>query len=145
MKAPHIFVTDTPDTAAAKRISDGLDRFNVEATGIADRHPLAVLVQDPDTHETLGGITGRTSLGLLFIDVFFLPETLRGSGLGSQILQMAEDEGRRRGCRAAVLYTISFQAPDFYKRHGWQAFGEIACDPPGASRIFMTKALKPEG
>ena len=143
MKAPHIFVTDALDARATELISAGLDRFNIETTGIADRRPIAVLVKDPDTHEILGGMTGRTSLGLLFIDLFFLPETLRGSGLGSQMLQMAEDEGRRRGCHAAVLYTISFQAPDFYKRHGWQAFGEIACNPPGTSRIFMTKPLQP--
>src|SRR2546426_812937 len=98
-------------------------------------------VWHPDTNEVLGGITGRTSLGLLFIDLVFLPDNLRGDGLGSRILKLAEDEGRRRGCRAAMLYTISFQAPGFYARHGWRVFGEIACDPPGTSRIFMTKSL----
>jgi len=41
----------------------------------------------------------------------------------------------------SVLYTIIFQAPEFYERNGWTAFGEIACDPPGTSRIFMTKSL----
>jgi len=58
----------------------------------------------------------------------------------SGLLAMAEDEGRRRGCRSAFLYTLSFQAPDFYKRHGWRVMGEIECDR-GASRIFMTKQL----
>jgi len=143
MSTPHLFVTDKPEAAALAHLSDGLDQFNIAATGIADRRPLAVLAEDPDTHEVLGGVTGRTSLGLLFLDVFFLPETLRGSGLGSRILQMAEDEGRRRGCRSAVLYTISFQAPEFYKLHGWRVFGEIACDPPGTHRIFLTKNLVP--
>jgi hypothetical protein len=56
-------------------------------------------------------------------------------------LRQAEDEGRRRGCRAGVLHTISFQAPGFYARHGWRMFGEIPCDPPGTSRVFMTKDL----
>jgi hypothetical protein len=40
-----------------------------------------------------------------------------------------------------VLYTISFQAPGFYARHGWRVFGEISCEPPGTSRVFMTKTL----
>ena len=35
----------------------------------------------------------------------------------------------------------AFQAPAFYKRHGWRVFSEIPCDPPGTSRIFMTKQL----
>jgi hypothetical protein len=52
-----------------------------------------------------------------------------------------EAEGKRRGCRAGVLYTISFQAPAFYEKHGWSRFGEIPCEPEGTSRIFMTKQL----
>src|SRR5256886_11992358 len=57
-----------------------------------------------------------------------------GTGLGTEVLRMFEDEGRRRGCRSAVLYTISFQAPGFYERNGWRRFGEIPCDPPGTDR-----------
>jgi hypothetical protein len=40
-----------------------------------------------------------------------------------------------------VLYTISLQAPGFYARPGWRVFGEISCEPPGTSRVFMTKTL----
>jgi GNAT superfamily N-acetyltransferase len=141
MSLPHIVTTDAPDAADLALLAEGLDQFNAYVTGIADRRSLAVLVKDPETRQTLGGVTGRTSLGLLFLDMFFLPEALRGSGLGSQILQMAEAEGRRRGCRTAVLYTISFQAPEFYKKHGWREFGAIPCDPPGTSRVFLTKDL----
>jgi GNAT superfamily N-acetyltransferase len=89
----------------------------------------------------LGGLTGRTSFGVLFIDLFFLPDDLRGHGLGRRVLELAEDEGRRRGCRTATLYTFSFQAPGFYERHGYRVFGEIPCEPLGASRVFMTKTL----
>jgi GNAT superfamily N-acetyltransferase len=89
----------------------------------------------------VGGLTGRTSLGLLFVDLFYLPAGLRGGGIGGEILRLAEGEARRRGCRTAVLYTISFQAPGFYQRNGWRVFGEVPCDPPGTSRVFMTKSL----
>ena len=68
--------------------------------------------------------------------------SLRGQQLGSRVLAAAEDEARRRGCSAAMLYTISFQAPGFYEGQGYRAFGTIACDPPGTSRVFMTKSLK---
>ena len=140
-REPRVIVTDTADPRVEKVVGEGLRRYNAEQSGIDDSRPLAVVVSDPDTNEVLGGITGRTSLGLLFIDLVFLPDELRGGGLGSRILNLAEDEGRRRGCRAAMLYTISFQAPRFYERHGWRVFGKIACDPPSTSRIFMTKAL----
>jgi GNAT superfamily N-acetyltransferase len=144
MAVPVIVITDSPDRQAWEAIAKGLSDFNDETTGISDHRPLAVIAQDPATGETLGGVAGRTSLGLLFLDVFYLPRQLRGSGLGSRILAMAEEEGRRRGCRAAVLYTISFQAPGFYQRHGWRIFGEIPCRPPGTKRVFMTKELLPD-
>ena len=141
MKKPAILVTDVIDRATREAIGGGLDRFNDEVTGTSDRRPLAVILHDPESGDPLGGAIGRSSLGLLFLDLFFLPKPMRGSGLGTEILRLFEDEGRRRGCRSAVLYTISFQAPDFYERNGWRRFGEVPCDPQGTSRIFMTKAL----
>ncbi|MHC8334253.1 GNAT family N-acetyltransferase [Pseudomonas sp. LB3P25] len=136
-----IVVSDVIEPEVEHVLSAGLSAFNGQMTGINDRQSLAVTVRDPDTHQVLGGITGRTSLGLLFLDLFYLPESLRGSGLGSRLLKAYEDEGRRRGCRSAVLYTLSFQAPQFYEKHGWQRFGEVPCDPPGTCRVFMSKAL----
>ena len=140
MADPILELTDAPDAASMATITKGLGDFNTAVTGINDRRPLAVIVKD-EAGKTLGGVLGRTSLGLMFLDTFYLPKSARGAGLGSKVLAMAEEEGRRRGYKSAVLYTISFQAPEFYKRHGWQVFGQIPCDPPGTSRIFLTKAL----
>jgi GNAT superfamily N-acetyltransferase len=136
-----VVVTDTPASADLAAISDALDQFNLEAVGIEDRRPLAVLVRDHETRRVIGGPTGRTSLGLFFVDLFFLPPELRGTGLGREILVRAEHEAHARGCRTGVLYTISFQAPGFYRRCGWRYLGEVPCDPPGTSRVFMTKEL----
>jgi GNAT superfamily N-acetyltransferase len=139
MTEPTIGVTDAPEQRDSDVIAQGLIAFNTENVGPGDRRTLAVLVKDA-AGNTLGGISGRSSLGLLFLDLVYLPKSLRGSGVGSRMLEMAEEEGRRRGCKSAMLYTLSFQAPDFYKRHGWRVMGEIECDR-GASRIFMTKKL----
>src|SRR4051812_40856693 len=119
MKKPAMLVTDIIDHATEAAIGGGLNRFNDEVTGLSDRRPLVVALQDPESGETLGGAIGRSSLGLLFLDLFFVPKPLRGLGHGTEILRLFEEEGRRRGCRSAVLYTISFQAPDFYQRNGW--------------------------
>nr|WP_312720190.1 GNAT family N-acetyltransferase [Stenotrophomonas geniculata] len=138
---PEIAVTDAPSTEALELIGTGLDQFNLEAAGYADRRTLAVLVTDPASGKVVGGLTGRTSLGLWFVDLFHLPPAYRGSGLGSRVLKAAEDEARRRGCRSGVLYTLSFQAPDFYVKQGWTVFGEVPCDPSGASRVVLSKDL----
>jgi hypothetical protein len=56
-------------------------------------------------------------------------------------MAMAEREASRRGCTAAVLFTITFQAPDFYARLGYVELGRVECDPPGHTRVCMTKRL----
>ena len=144
MKDVVLTVTDTPSTRAQEVIERGLNGYNKEQAGYWDWRGLAVLVSDPQTSEVRGGLLGHTSLGLLFIDLVFLPDSLRDRGLGSRVLELAESEARQRGCRGAVLYTISFQAPGFYERHGYREFGRVPCDPPGTARVFMTKELAPE-
>ena len=141
MQPPRVEISDQPSPEAERLLGDGLAAFNEAVTGGNDRRPLMVLLKDPDTQQLLGGITGKTTLGMAFLDLFHLPDSLRGSGLGSQLLQAFEEEARRRGCRNAVLYTISFQAPGFYEKQGWVRFGEIPCQPEGSSRVFLSKQL----
>ena len=141
MTAPIIEISDHANPNAERLLGDGLAAFNKQATGYHDRRPLTALIRDPHTHEILGGITGRTAFGMAFLDLFHVPATLRGTGLGSRLLQAFENEARRRGCLNAVLYTISFQAPGFYEKNGWVRFGEIPCAPEGSSRVFMSKQL----
>jgi GNAT superfamily N-acetyltransferase len=136
-----ITLTDAPSAMAQKLISDELDRFNEARTGVTHSTPLAILVKEPPKDQVVGGLLGHTSLNLFFVDLFFLPERMRCGGLGSKILLQAEAEAVRRNCQQAVLYTIAFQASDFYKRHGYQIFGEILSGPKDQARIFMTKKL----
>jgi hypothetical protein len=39
------------------------------------------------------------------------------------------------------LDTFSFQAPDFYKQHGYQVFGELQDFPSGHQRYYLKKQL----
>jgi GNAT superfamily N-acetyltransferase len=136
-----IELTDAPTDADEKVIESGLADFNAEQAGYSDWRPIAVLARDPATGQTIGGIVGRTTLGLLFVDLVYLPTALRGQNLGSRMMGMLEQEAARRGCRSGALITITFQAPGFYERHGWREFGRVPCDPPGTFRVFMTKTL----
>jgi GNAT superfamily N-acetyltransferase len=136
-----ITMTDAPGDDDQAVISDGLSAYNEAQAGHSDSRALAVLITDPETKKVVGGLLGRTSLGLLRVDRFFLPEDLRRGRLGSRILAMAEEEARVRGCTRAVLSTIHFQAPGFYQKQGWEVAARIECEPPGHTRFYMTKKL----
>src|SRR3954463_12713249 len=135
-----ITLTDTPDPRLRTVVGSGLADYNEGKAHLRDSRALAVTAQDPDTGDLTGGLLGRTSMGLFFLDLFYLPKKLRGGGMGSAILRMAEVEAIRRNCRAATLVTVNFQAPGFYERHGWEEFGRIE-SAPGVERIFMRKSL----
>jgi GNAT superfamily N-acetyltransferase len=138
---PMLSVALTRDPQVEAAISDGLAAYNTARFRPSDSTTLDVLVRDDNSGEPVGGLPGHTSFGLLFLDLFYLAEELRGAGLGSRIIALAEAEARRRGCTAAFVYTVTFQAPGFYERHGYRRFGEVACPPDGATRIFFSKPL----
>ena len=136
-----ITLSDAPDDEERAVIMDGLRAYNEAQTGDSDARPLVVLVHNSETQKVVGGLLGRTYLGLLTIERFFLPEELRRHRLGSRVLALAEEEGRRRGCTRGVLSTLHFQAPGFYLKRGWEVAARIECEPPGHSRFYMTKKL----
>lgn len=138
---PTITLTATRDPRAEAVVTGGLAAYNKDKFGRVDTRTLDILVRDETSGEIIGGLLGRSSLGLFFLDLFYLPAELRGGGLGSRLIAEAESEARRRGCTAAFVYTVTFQAPGFYERHGYRRFGEIVCPPDGATRIFLTKPL----
>ena len=141
MTIPVLTLTDAPTPADAAVVASGLADYNEQKAGYRDWRPLAALLRDPDTGETLGGMIGKTSYGLLFIDLVYLPETMRGQDIGSRLLAMMEQEGVARGCKSAFLFTITWQAPGFYERQGWTEFGRIQCAHDENARVFMMKPI----
>ncbi len=139
---PTIHITDTPAAAACARIKAPLARFNEAKSGTpANYRPLAIFVSDPHTKEIVGGLWGETYFGMLYIDMLFLPEPMRGVGLGRRLITQAEQEAIRRGCHGVWLDTFSWQARGFYEKLGYSVFGTLNDYPAGHERYFLTKTL----
>ena len=139
---PTITMTDTPEPHVRKAIAGPLIAFNnTRASQLENYRALVIILSNPDTGEVVGGLWGETNLAHLHVDLLFVPETLRGTGLGRQMLLHAEQEAIARGCRGAWLDTYSFQARGFYERLGYAVFGILDDYPPGQKRIFLHKVL----
>jgi len=140
-KAPNIIVAEELDPADVAVITDGLRAYYVNQAGHYDFRPLAVFVRDPQTGKVVGGLHGRSEFGLVYVAWLFLPEHLRRVRIGSRVLAMAGEEGRRRGCTRIALTTLSIEAPGFYKKQGYDIVATIDCEPPGLTRYYMMKNL----
>lgn len=59
------------------------------------------------------------------LDNVVVHEKARSRGIGKKLLEWVEGEGRRQGCRLAVLdsYTTAHRAHRFYYREGYVALG----------------------
>ena len=137
-----ITLTESGDVAIRNAIVGPLIAYNERQTGIDDFMPLALVISD-DSGQAIGGLWGRTAFGWLFVELLFVPDSLRGRGVGRELMQRAEVEAVARGCHAAWLDTFQFQARGFYERLGYTCFGELNEYPPGFSRYFMRKTLTP--
>jgi len=135
-------VPDHPDRVDRDAILKLLHAFNDSKVGPSGYKELAILLRDPRSDETVGGLWGRSAYDWLFVELMFVPEKLRGMGLGRQLLQMAEEIGVQRGCMGIWLDTFSFQARCFYERHGYIVFGTLHDHPRGAKHFFLNKILK---
>ena len=131
------------DPELNEHLSEGLDEFNSRATGTtaADQGELSVKAID-ESGELIGGLSAWTWGGLLGIDMVWVREESRGDGWGSKLLAAAEEEARRRGCDRACLSSFSFQAPEFYRRHGYVETGRTPGIPGGAEDVHMYKKLE---
>ncbi|MDB5968836.1 MAG: putative acetyltransferase, family [Hydrocarboniphaga sp.] len=133
-------VTDVADEDIRKAIVAPLVAYNESQAGPSQGRPLVVVVRD-SANAAIGGLWGSTAYGWLFTQLLVVPTELRGQGVGTQIIRLAEAEAAARGCHGAWLDTFEFQARAFYERIGYVCFGELPNYPEGFSRFFMKKEL----
>jgi GNAT superfamily N-acetyltransferase len=136
-----IVSVDDPEESAWGIIGRGVSSYNKQQAGDNKFQRLCFVLQAPD-QTIVGGMVGEIYWEWLYIDLLWVKDELRGRGYGHRILTLAEQEARQRGARNVYLDTFSFQAPSFYKDHGYQVFGELSNFPPGHQRYFLTKQLE---
>ena len=106
----------------------------------------------PDAHDRLclvarrgdsiiGGLVGGTYWNWLYVELFWVNEHERHTGLGTRILAKAEELAIQRGCLNAHLETHDFQNLGFYQRRQYVVFGELADLPEGHTKYYLCKHL----
>jgi ribosomal protein S18 acetylase RimI-like enzyme len=130
----------TPDDNDVRVLLNGIHDHNMQHSGDREAEYLAIFLRD-QTGEVVGGVYGWTAFGWLKIDVLWVKENLRGQGFGKQLLAEAEAEGIRRGCKYATLDSFSFQAPELYKKHGYEEFAVLDNIAGNQTWHFLKKDL----
>jgi GNAT superfamily N-acetyltransferase len=135
----RVVLEDEPSEADVEVLPWALEAFNESRW---PKHqpwkPLAVFARDGET--LVGGLAGETYAGWLFIRYLWVAEGLRASGVGRRLMAAAEARALERGSHSAFVDTFSFQAPLFYRKLGYEVFGELDWSPD-FKRYFLRKPL----
>ena len=131
-----------PGDAERLLVINNVDNHNVAATGLAAFYPINLFLRTDDG-ETLGGLLGYLWGGWLQIQYLWVAEALRHQGHATRMMDRAEAHAISRGCTGATVETHSFQARPFYERRGYEVFAELPDYPPGHSKFYLRKVLRP--
>ena len=135
----HIRLENT-ESQKAQEIGDLIRSYNRSKREAAESEPLNLYIED-EQGQLLAGLVAETFGNWLEIEYLFVKEGLRGQGIGSQLLQQAESEAKKRNCRFAFVNTYQFQAPAFYQKHGYQEVFTMKDYPYTGQRHYYQKEL----
>jgi GNAT superfamily N-acetyltransferase len=141
MALTRMTMTDDPARSDRDFLDERIYEYNAATTRITDGRMLLLTMHD-EQEAIIAGLSGWTWGGCMEIEFLWVREEWRGEGLGTQLLAAAEAEGIARGCTQAILSTHSFQAPEFYKKHGYEVYGSVNDYPRGFSHIHLRKELR---
>ena len=140
MDTTHLTIEHHPAFEDMRFLEDRLYDYGVEQTGVDDGQWLAIFLRD--AQQTIqAGLKGWTWCGSCYIQTVWVQKDLRGQGVGTQLVQAAEQEARRRGCDHMVLSSYSFQAPGFYQKLGYEVFAVLDEHPRHHRHYYFHKRL----
>ena len=135
----HIRLENT-ESQKAQKIGELIRSYNRSKREAAECEPLNLYVED-EHGQLLAGLVAETFGNWLEIEYLFVKEDLRGQGIGSQLLQQAESEAKKRNCRFAFVNTYQFQAPAFYQKYGYKEVFTMKDYPYTGQRYYYQKEL----
>ena len=122
-----------------RAVLGGLVGYNTRKMGKQKYKRFAISLREGD--KIVGGIVGEVWTTVLYIQLFWIEQKLRGKDHGTRLIRAIEQEAKRFGARQSYVDTMSFQAPGFYRTCGYSEFGSIEGYPDGVTRHWFTKSL----
>ena len=97
------------------------------------------LVIKDNANQVIGGIQAGTTLKTMYIEHLWTHEHHRKQGYGKKLLLAAEAIARENGCISGQASVLSFQAPGFFHKLGYETFGISDGYPDPIKEYFLIK------
>lgn len=97
-----------------------------------------------DNGDIVAGINSAICWNWMEIGILWVDDNYRNQGYGKRLLEEAEKVARAKECTFIKLDTFSFQAPEFYKKYGYEVIATIEDAPLGSKHFYYKKDLSYE-
>lgn len=120
----------------------GIEAYTKEKMPDLDMRYEEVSFVYKEANKVLGRIVGHVHWDHLSVELFYIEANTRGKGIGTKLLEEVEKTALEKHCKYAFLETMSFNAPVFYQKNGYNILAQIENSPAeGETRYFMKKVL----
>lgn len=137
-KRPTIYQSTDEE---AKHVTRRLVEYNAKHAPYGHYEEINLCMKD-EQGEIIAGLNSSISWHWMDIDILWVNGDYQGQGFGKQLLAKAEQIARSKNCTFIKLNTFSFQAPEFYKKNGYEIIGIIEDAPKGSHFYYLKKDLE---
>ena len=112
-------ISKEKETEVSELLLKGISAEAKKAKSMNEILSFGFIVKD-DNEEIIGGITGYTFYGDHHIDMLWIHPEFRNLGLGSLLVQHAEQLGAERESKFITVSTMDWEALSFYQNLGFE-------------------------
>ena len=95
-----------------------------------------------ESDEVVGIISGKSYFNSAHITNLIVYEEHRDKDIGSKLVKAVEEYFKKKNCKTVTLDTYEFQAPNFYKKCGYELeFIREDKDDPKLTKYYFIKHL----
>ena len=126
------------------RIGEFINReFSVfgQESGVELNYEEFCFIAEDEAGHLLGVITGRAYYNEVHIGDLIIGKNHRKSGIGRSLVEEVEKTYRGKGYEKITLTTFGFQAPDFYRKLGYEIEFVRQDKDPKLSKYFLAKGI----
>lgn len=129
----------TPDHDLVQGLVGRLAASNGQVAAPEKHERLAAFATEDG--ELIGGASGYTHWGWLFVGHLWVQDAYRQQGLGTDLMNRFEQAGMERGATRRPSRHLRLPGAALLREAGYEVFGQLPDYPPGHTRSFLWKRL----
>ncbi|MCS6123743.1 GNAT family N-acetyltransferase [Shewanella baltica] len=142
MNTLKIKYTENLSGEANDKMTAGREKYEHE-NGIEINYKNFAFTLLNQNREIFGILNAYTAFSEIYIEDLWVDESLRRMGHGKQLVQVLENHFKGKGYNNINLVTNEFQAPDFYKKCGYDVeFIRINKENSKLTKTFFIKYIQ---